>query len=60
MQDVGENMDELFRKAAEQYMLKEGESNWNEISGQLQSPVAPVTPVSKNHKNHTTRKYIVS
>jgi hypothetical protein len=60
MQDVGENMDELFRKAAEQYMLKEGESNWNEISGQLQSPVAPVTPVSKNHKNHTTRKYIVT
>src|SRR5258706_282104 len=57
MQDVGEHMDELFRKAADDYMLKEGESNWNEIAGQLESSVAPAVPDRKNNK---TRKYIIT
>ncbi len=33
MQDLENNMDELFRKAAENYPLKAGESSWGEISG---------------------------
>jgi hypothetical protein len=58
MQDVGEHMDELFRKAADNYMLKEGESNWSEISGQLESSfVSPVLPVNKNIG---TRKYLMT
>src|SRR5258705_6536578 len=57
MQDVGEHIDELFRKAADDYMLKEGESNWNEIAGQLESSVVATAPVPKNNK---TRKYIIT
>jgi hypothetical protein len=58
MQDVDEHMDELFRKAADNYMLKEGESNWDEISGQLESSiVSPVVPVTKTYG---TRKYLIT
>ncbi|QEC68892.1 porin family protein [Panacibacter ginsenosidivorans] len=58
MQDVGEHMDELFRKAADNYMLKEGESNWNKIAGQLEpSVVAPVVPETKNKR---TGKHIIT
>jgi hypothetical protein len=57
MQNVGENMDDLFRKAADDYMLKEGESNWNEISGQLESSYEPIATVRKKNK---TRKYIIT
>lgn len=57
MQDVNENMDELFREAADNYMLKEGESSWNEISGRLTSSVAP--PVMPAKKNNNTKKYFI-
>lgn len=53
MQDVGENMDELFRKAADNYMLKEGEDNWSEISGRLKPSVRAALPGK-------TKKYLAS
>ncbi len=31
MQDIENNMDELFRKAAENYAPKNGESQWENI-----------------------------
>ncbi|CAN5225198.1 hypothetical protein BH11BAC6_BH11BAC6_14040 [soil metagenome] len=56
MQDVGGNIDELFRNAANNYMLKEGESNWEEISSQVQSFVTPVVFNKQNQK----KKYAVT
>jgi len=35
MQDVEQNMDELFRKAADHYPLKKGDSNWEDIALEL-------------------------
>lgn len=58
MQDVGEHMDDLFRKAADNYMLKDGESNWNEIAGQLESSL--VSPVPALNKNNPAGKYLVT
>ncbi|CAN5619938.1 hypothetical protein BH10BAC2_BH10BAC2_45510 [soil metagenome] len=55
MQDVGENMDDLFRKAADNYMLKEGESNWDEISPQLGLAIPAIPPV----KQKKTKQYIL-
>lgn len=58
MQDVDEHMDDLFRKAADNYMLKDGESNWNEIAGQLELSV--VSSIPGANKNTHTGKYIIT
>ncbi|MGI8950507.1 MAG: outer membrane beta-barrel protein [Chitinophagaceae bacterium] len=48
MQNVEDNMEELFRKAADNYMPKNGESHWNEIVSKLpENAVAEKT--SKNN-----------
>ena len=38
MQDLDNDMDELLRRAADNYGLKPGESNWDNIVSQLLSP----------------------
>ncbi len=44
MQELDNNMDELLRKAAEKYGLKEGDSQWDAIAPQL--PTMTVAPVA--------------
>lgn len=53
MQDIDQNMDELFRKAAADYPLKINESRWDDIATAL--PTA--TPAAPEKKNNS-RKYI--
>lgn len=55
MPHVDENMDELFRKAADNYMLQEGESNWDEISARFE-PAAKPFPAPKKIN---TKRYIL-
>ena len=56
MQNQDNHMDELFRKAAEHYPLKTGDSNWDDIAPALTgnpfaTPVAgKQTPANKNFK----------
>lgn len=57
MPDVDENMDELFRKASDNYMLQDGESRWDEISARLE-PAAKSLPAFK--KNNTQRYILMA
>ena len=41
MQDVNNDMDDLFRKAAEQYPLKTDGADWEKISAGLQAASVP-------------------
>jgi hypothetical protein len=52
MQELDNNIDELIRKAAENYGLKDGESQWDAIGAQLPKiPIAsPVTAEKKRSK----------
>ena len=51
MQDIARNMDDLFRKAAQNYQPKRGESNWDKIQSQLSTgPVIPPASQEKNNK----------
>ena len=45
MQQVNENMEDLFRKAAENYPLNTDTANWDEIAARLNTlqPSLPVT-----------------
>lgn len=53
MQDLENNMDELLRKAAGKYGLKEGVSNWDAILPQLVSnSIAAATPKKNNLKKY--------
>ncbi|MGK2863579.1 MAG: outer membrane beta-barrel protein [Chitinophagaceae bacterium] len=54
MQDIDQNMDDLFRKAAEQYPLKINESRWDDIAARM----APV-PVIKPAVNKTFSKKFI-
>lgn len=59
MQDVEKNMDDLFRKAVDNYTLQPGESNWETIVSQLSDDDdRAVIPVSINHKNTTAKNAI--
>lgn len=52
MQDIDNNMDELFRKAAEKYAPKKGESQWNNILPALsENPIEPLTKKNNSKKN---------
>ena len=56
MQDIEKNMDDLFRKAVENYQPNSGESNWDKIASQLSTnPVIP--PVAKEKNN--IKKYLL-
>ena len=53
MQDVDNNMDDLFRKASENYPLK-AQPDWDRISKELEvKDVAP--PLQKNNRNSTKK-----
>ena len=52
MQDIDNNMDDLFRSAVDNYTLQPGESNWDTIVSQLSNDDA-IIPVEINHKNNT-------
>lgn len=44
MAEIDNDMDELFKQAADNYKLKEGESDWDKIAGELSAQsMAPVT-----------------
>jgi hypothetical protein len=51
MQDIDHNMDELLRKAADNYPLKMDDGNWDAVAAQLNT--APVSAPKKNR----SRKY---
>jgi len=54
MQDIDNNMDELFRKAAENYAPKKGESKWNDILPALSvSAIDALTNKKNNSKRNT-------
>jgi len=53
MQDIDDNMDELFRKAAESYAPQKGESKWNDILPALsESAIAASTTKKNNSKKN--------
>lgn len=52
MQDLEKNMDELFRKAVENYHVNPGESNWDKIVPQLSEPAFPATKKKINGKKY--------
>ncbi len=55
MRDINQNMEELFRKAADNYPLKSGDSSWDDISrAVLNKPVE-----NQATKKKQSRKYIV-
>ena len=53
MQDIEQNMDELFRKAAADYPLKINESSWDDIAAAL-----PANKQAAPAKKNNLRKYI--
>ena len=55
MQDLENNMDDLFRKAVENYQVNSGKSNWDKIVPQLDVQASPA--IKKNA--HNGRKYRV-
>lgn len=54
MQDLDNNMDELFQKAGEQYPLKENKSGWDDIAYLLNNTTAPPL-IIKNKKNNRSK-----
>src|SRR5437764_1267056 len=52
MQDINNNMDDLFRKAVDNYTLQPGESSWDTIVSQLSNDDATI-PVDINHKKNS-------
>ncbi len=56
MQDLGPDMEELFRRASENYPLKQGEDKWHEIASKINGKPSP----SQLNKRQTRyRKYYV-
>lgn len=55
MQPLNHDMDELFRKAAEDYPLKLGNGDWDNLAGKLLTGSATAT--SKNIKKNKRRKF---
>lgn len=54
MQDIENNMDELFRKAAENYAPKKGESQWDNILPALSESSAEISTTKKNNSQKYT------
>jgi hypothetical protein len=54
MQDLDNNMDELFQKAGEQYPLKENISDWDNIAYILNNTTTP-PQITKNKKNYRSK-----
>jgi hypothetical protein len=52
MQNLENNMDDLFRKAAANYPLKEGESHWEKIAANLEANATPA-------KGKDRKKYVL-
>lgn len=50
MQEVNDNMDELFRRAAEDYPLDTSSKDWNKIAIALQNEQEPVQAVKKDKR----------
>ena len=54
MQDIEQNMDDLFRKAADNYPLKVNESHWDDIAPVLfNKPLNPAPVKQTNWKKYT-------
>ncbi len=45
------DMDALFRKAAENYSLKAGDGGWKNVSGKLLIKPEPISSVKKNKQS---------
>ena len=54
MQDIGSNIDELFRKAAENYPVKPGEDNWDHIV----SKISGNTTIAETTNRNQYKKYL--
>jgi len=54
MQDIGPDMEELFRRASENYPLKLGEDKWSEIASKINDKPIP-QPANKQQSRY--RKY---
>jgi len=52
MQDIDNDMDDLFRRAAEKYPLHPGQSNWDIIEKKLSSAAAPEDTPKPGRKNN--------
>ncbi|HLX91662.1 MAG TPA: hypothetical protein VKR32_08265 [Puia sp.] len=53
-----DNMDELFRRAAEDYPLKTGAENWNEVNAALRSGNADSNTEAQAEGKKSFRKYL--
>jgi len=53
MQDIENNMDDLFRKAAENYPLKTGESRWDEIAAAIPGKAAIAVKKKNNRRKYS-------
>ncbi len=53
MQSLNDDMDDLFRKAAENYPLKTNNADWDKVLGRLNAPDAPLPePVAKKNDGY--------
>ncbi len=57
MQDIGPDMEELFRRASEDYPLKLGEDKWSEISSKINDK--PISQPDKKQPNRYRKYYAV-
>lgn len=57
MKDIEEHIDDLFRRAAENYLPKPGENNWDSIAMELEKSVEISTPEKKAYRK---RKYVLT
>lgn len=57
MQPLNHDMDELFRKAAEDYPLKLGDGDWERVAGKL-APASSVVSPEKENKSWRKRRFV--
>jgi hypothetical protein len=55
MQNIDSDMDDLFRRAAEKYPLKPGQSHWDAIEKKISSATAPDAPQRQQRKNNNKK-----
>ncbi|MHA4845684.1 outer membrane beta-barrel protein [Flavitalea antarctica] len=53
MQHLKDDMDELFRKAADEYPLNTGTPDWNKVAQGLAQEQVPEPPVKKTYRRYT-------
>ena len=58
MQYQNDDMDELFRRAADGYPLKIQEGNWDAVAGKLSAPVATAARVSEQNNKKNNYKIV--